>query len=236
MAKEILIPDEIIRENEELLKKEEVPETQQAEPLEKTVPLSALQKEREEKRRYRDQVKNLRTICDSLMAATGVKNLQQLSQLVENADIVRNVRKRGLTGNVAKEWAEMERENRNFKRGEVEKGLEREVSALSENPFYGDIDDVRDEVLSFAKEKGISVKEAYLALFGEKRSRFLQDRAREDAVAEKEARDKKKIHALASGGAASSGGSLNLSGKELEIAKAAGISPAEYAKFKGGNY
>ena len=83
---------------------------------------------------------------------------------------------------------------------------------------------IDDDVIEFSNKHGVSPKEAYCALFGEKRAR---------EAAEKSERKNSKIHALSQGGnAADDFADIPLNSDELWAAKKAGISPADYLKFK----
>ena len=101
-----------------------------------------------------------------------------------------------------------------------------ETAALKSEPFYDGLNDEETlkAVIEFSNKHGVSPKEAYCALFGEKRAR---------EAAEKSERKNSKIHALSQGGnAADDFVDIPLNSDELWAAKKAGISPADYLKFK----
>ena len=90
-----------------------------------------------------------------------------------------------------------------------------------------------DEVIEYAQDRGITAKEAYNVLFAEQRAEELSRQAELSASLSEKQKQSRKIPALSSsGGVVSRSGGLNLSSKEIAAAKAAGIDPAEYAKYK----
>ena len=96
-----------------------------------------------------------------------------------------------------------------------------EIEEMKKNPFYGDIDEVRGEVLEYAAGHGLSPREAYGALFAEKKADEAQ-------------RLSKKIGALSQEGNAGDDDFEEgaLSRGEYWAAKKAGMSLAEYLKYK----
>ncbi|MBO4898449.1 MAG: hypothetical protein J5590_09155 [Clostridia bacterium] len=100
----------------------------------------------------------------------------------------------------------------------------REALSLRDDPYYGDIEDKLSEVLDYARRHGVSAKEAYRALFAEEKARDLMA---------KEQKNKAKISALSQGGNSAEpeeGGVL--SPDEIWAAKKAGMTIADYLKYK----
>ena len=99
-----------------------------------------------------------------------------------------------------------------------------EAISLKGEPYYSDIESVIDEVCEFADKYGISVKQAYGALYGEEKARK-QENAKQ--------KNSSGISALSQGGnrvqEAEDG---ILSPDEVWAAKKAGMSLADYLKFK----
>ena len=200
---------------------------------ERTVPLAALQQERAERRKLRDELSKARAITDRLLAATGAGSLDELEGKMDETEKLRIMRERGLDEDTAQMFLSINRENSALRKLNDARRYDDEVAALSGNPFYNDIADVRDEVEEYARSKGISAKEAYNALFAEERAKRLQEEARSRAIKERETKNSKKIKGLsAAGNSPAAEGSLGLSTAELQAAKAAGISPADYKKYK----
>ena len=172
MKEEILIPDELVG-NPEVV--EDVPEVIEEEAVEKTVPLSALHKERDEKRRYRDEAKQIRPIIDRLMASTGAATPEELVSRMDAIELSRRMKERGVDEDTAREMLRMETENRSLKSKEAARNFDKDIQDLANDPYYSDIADVRDDVEEFAQSRGMSVKEAYNALFAEERAKKLFD-------------------------------------------------------------
>ena len=108
-----------------------------------------------------------------------------------------------------------------YERDDSEK---QEALSLRDDPYYGDIEEKLSEVLDYARRHGVSAKEAYRALFAEEKAKELMS---------KEQKNKAKISALSQGGnstEAEDGGVL--SPAEIWAAKKAGMSIADYLKYK----
>lgn len=97
----------------------------------------------------------------------------------------------------------------------------KDIDALKQDPYYDDIDSVKDSVLDYAREHSLSPREAYGALYGEKKAKETQKK-------------NKKISALSQEGNAADDDFDEgvLSRDEYWTAKKAGISLADYLKFK----
>lgn len=92
------------------------------------------------------------------------------------------------------------------------------------NPFYEGMDKEIEKVHSFAKEHNLTDEEAFGALYGEEK--FM-------ALLEKEKMQKAKIPALSQNGNASDEREEGvLSRSEAWAAKKAGMTPADYLKYK----
>ncbi len=160
---------------------------------EKTVPLTALQRERERLRAIKKENMELREKVEGM---DGEKQ-----QELENAA--------------------------------AERDFLKEIKSLRQNPFYADIENVADEVMEAARERGLTPKEAYAVLFAEQRAEHLQKAAAQAAAVQAAAALEKRIPALSSSGnAAGRLPKISLSPAEEEFAMAAGIDPAEYQKYK----
>lgn len=256
MANEIIVPDDIAEEygliaEEEAPEEatEEIPEEAAEEAAEevaeeapdemtegkdeRTVPLAALQQERAERKRLRDELSKARAITDRLLEATGVSSLDELTNRMDETEKLRYMRDKGLDEDTAQMFLNMNRENSALRKLNDARRYDDEVATLAGNPFYNDINDVRDEVEEYARAKGITAKEAYNALYAEERAKRLQEEARSKAIQEREAKNSRKIKGLSSAGnSPAAEGSLGLSAAELAAAKMAGISPADYKKYK----
>ena len=214
---------------------EEMPGGEPAEDAdERTVPLSALRQERAEKKKLRDELSKARAITDRLLEATGAVSLDDLEAKMDETQKMRVMRDRGIDGATAQMLLDMQRENASLRKSNAARRFDDEVASLAGNPFYGDISDVRDAVEEYARDKNISVKEAYNALYGEARALRLQEEARRQALQDRDSKDSRKIRGLSSAGnsPASEQGSLGLTSAELAAAKMAGMTPAEYKKYK----
>lgn len=102
--------------------------------------------------------------------------------------------------------------------------LEKKKEGGEKNPFYEGMEKAKDEITTFAKEHGLSDKQAFAALYGEEK--FL-------SLLEKEKMQKAKIPALSQSGNAGEGeGDGVLTKGEAWAAKKAGMTLADYLKYK----
>lgn len=112
-------------------------------------------------------------------------------------------------------------------RGEIDR-LRSELAKKEEkgekNPFYEGMEKVADEVSAFAKEHSLTQKQAFAALYGEERFKEMESRIK---------MQKAKIPALSqSGNAGEEKEEGVLSSGEAWAAKKAGMSLADYLKYK----
>jgi DNA-binding NarL/FixJ family response regulator len=249
MEKEILMPEELMTEeiSEMALEPSESDdgETDQApdeenggqnevaEAADKMVPLAALQKERERVRNLKRDHEGSRRIIEKLFQTTGLSSLRDLENHMETATLHSYVKERGVDPGVAKIIMEQQEGLSELKKLKRRQNSDLEVKSLRENPFYSDIEEVYETVADYADDRGLSVKEAYNALYGDKMIDKIKAMAREEALNEARSKSGKKIPALSSGGnAAEDEREMNLSPDEISWARTAGISPADYAKYK----
>ena len=110
-----------------------------------------------------------------------------------------------------------------------------EFERLSEKPEYADIEDYRDEVEELADKTGLSLRQCYNALFAEDRQRELNKRLK-DIEAEKDnpKGEYKAINTINNGSQEVKSSKYKLSKDELDMAKAAGMTPKEYYVFSKG--
>ena len=127
-------------------------------------------------------------------------------------------------GNLAAELVERYRREIERLKGELKKAGKTEEEGVEGNPFYADMKNVSEEVEKFAQEHSLTTKQAYAALYGEKK--YME-------YAESEKMKKAKISALSQNG--NKGDDFEegvLSKNEHWAAKKAGMSLAEYLKYK----
>lgn len=106
-------------------------------------------------------------------------------------------------------------------KGEINKA---ETGKMSEDPYFDAFSKNSEKIESFAKEHGITLQEAYGALFGKMKYAEAKDDAKKKNAG---------ILALSEKGNSAEGAEDGvLSGGEMWAAKKAGISPAQYLKFK----
>ncbi len=120
-----------------------------------------------------------------------------------------------------------------------------EAEKLKAQPEYDDIDDVKDEVIELHKKSGLSLKQAYNALYGDElvmkiKSSLTNEKAKNQSTKIKSAAKKVKMTDNGQEDAANKSTRINLTRDELDTAKFAGMTPKEYWYYKnmkaGGAY
>ncbi len=239
---EVIIEDEEVSDEEtaeedapaEGTPLEETPaeeEPEEEKPEDKTVPLAALRREREKTRNMRKENDDLKRAMSRVMEGAGVSDPKALEERMDNLTLQKFVEQHGMDENTARMFLLQQKKIKELEAAQGGRDFDGEIQQLRDNPFYGDIDEVADEVTSYADEKNLTVREAYNALFGEQRAKVLSEEAAAGRAEQK--KQDKKIPALSSAGnAPSPKNKVKLTTQELAFAEAGGMSPAEYAKYR----
>lgn len=201
------------------------------EPEEKTVPLTALQKEREKLRNLKKENADLKRVVDRVMDGAGTRDPRELENKMDDLTLQQYIEQQGMDENTARVFLMQQKKLAELERSKKDVEYKDEISKLKDNPFYADIDEVSEDVIEYAKAKGLTVREAYNALFADQRAQEMA-RQKENEIMQMKKQDK-KISALSSAGnAPAQKNTVKLSAQEAEYAKAAGMTPADYARFK----
>ncbi len=172
----------------------------------------------------------LLAIVTRLMDDVGAKSLRELSDEISKAEERKLISAHGLSEEAAKLFLTQQEKVRALRKSEEAAAREAVYQKMRLDPLYKDVDERRDMVEALILKTGISPKEAYLALFAEERLRGLLSELEEKGLeAEKKA---KHIPALSGGEAPDAERHIKLSALESHLAKKAGMTPEEYAKYK----
>lgn len=172
----------------------------------------------------------LLSIVTRLMDDMGAESLQELSEMIDKAEERKLISVHGLSEDAAKLFLSQQEKVRALRR--AEKSAEREAvyAKMRQDPLYDDVDERRPSLEALILKTGISPKEAYLALFAEERLRaLLSDMESKETESKKKA---KNIPALSGGEAPDAPRHAKLTEMESRLAKKAGMTPEEYAKYK----
>ncbi len=165
-----------------------------------------------------------------LMDDMGASSLSALADMIDRAEMQKLVRTYGFDDNSAKMFLAQQEKVRALREAEAKAAREAVYAEMKGDPLYDDVDTRKTALEAFIFRTGVSPKEAYNALFGEARLRRLQQEIEaEKSEAERQA---KYIPALKGGDAPDRGGHAKLSDAEKWAAERAGMTPAEYAKYK----
>lgn len=222
-------PEEQEEQNEE--QEDSAEEQLNDEPEEKTVPLTALQKEREKIRSLKKELAEHKKIISRVMEGSGARDPRELETRMDDITLQNYIEQQGMDENTARVFLMQQKKLAELERSKKDVEIKDEISKLKDNPFYADIDEVSDEVMEYAKDRNVSAKEAYNVLFAEQRYEQLARQNENRRMQEK--KQEKKISALSSAGnAPAQKNTVKLTADEMAWAKAAGMTAAEYAKFK----
>jgi len=226
--------DEIIDDSED---DTEEPEVKQEEK-EKMVPLKALEAERNKWKKKLEQQKNMQHTKSSS------ENFDEDSFLEKE---IAKYRAKGWDDDTAKTFAEtnlehkkelFELKNMLKDTGKSATNIKREIEIenLSKDSFYLGLEDseIREEVETLSDKTGLSIKQAYNALYGEK-SRAEIKQAIENEVVNNSKKRQSAYVDFSSNGQPDVKSKVNLSPEEAMIAKMAKMSPSEYLAMKKMN-
>ncbi len=165
-----------------------------------------------------------------LMDDMGATSLSDLSAMIDKAEERKLMHAHGLSEEAAKLFLSQQEKVRTLRAAKAAAAREAVYAGMRLDPLYDDVDARKEAVEALILRTGLSPKEAYLALFAEERLKKLQKEMDEkETAADKKA---KKIPALSGGDAPDAQRSMQLSEAENRMAKKAGMTPEEYAKYK----
>lgn len=105
---------------------------------------------------------------------------------------------------------------------------ETELLAMRQNPVYGNLDEIKDELIEYADQKGLSLREAFWILHGERRAAELSAEAEQKVLAQVERR---RGLGAETDDAAQEFQDLGLSHEDIQAARALGLDPKRAAKL-----
>lgn len=172
----------------------------------------------------------LKEILSRLMDDLGVYDLAALREAIDRAEIQKLMAGHNLSEDAARLFLAQQEKLRTARLSRRASERRAEMEALRKDPFYADIDDHMDALEAFCFRTGLGAREGYNALFAEKKLRsLLKDNQEQATEKEKKA---KNIPALSGGGAPEKSAHVKLTEAEMWAAERAGMTPAEYAKYK----
>lgn len=231
-TEDVEIEEEIEGEGIELEPDEELEdiddsEEPEAENPEKTVPLKALEAER---KKYRDRLndpklKKAMALAEKLAAATG-KDYDGIMAELDSIEVQRQV-SAGVPKEIAEAFVAQQREIAEVRKSLNKQKYDIEVEQLKKNAFYSDIDDVRDSVEEYAATKGVTLKEAYNALYADNKYTSMET-AIEQRILNNLAKKQGKKLDTTSNGTVKVQSNVKLSPEQKAMAKMAGMTELEY--------
>lgn len=171
-------------------------------------------------------------IAKRFMQQTGATDLEELNRRMDAFESQR-LQEQGVPQELADRIAATERQLKEQQTDIRRQKFAVEAERLKSDPFYSDLDDHLEELESLAERTGQSLKSVYLAEHGERRLKEREAEIEAKVKANKENRAKKKVDTSPTGSSSNKQMKrVTLSATERAIAKAAGMTPEEYAKYK----
>ncbi len=178
----------------------------------------------------REELDILKNIVRRLMDDLGISDVRELGAQIDKAEMQKLMTGHGLSEEGARLFLMQQEKLRQMRAAREASERRAEIERLKKEPLYADIEEKADALEAYSFRTGLGAKEAYNALFAEEKLRaLLADMDKSAADAEKKS---KKISALSGGGAQDTGAHIKLSDAEVWAAAGAGMTPAEYAKYK----
>ena len=168
------------------------------------------------------ELKETREVIGILMDDLGVSTMGELKNRIHQAELMQLVQKNGMTDEVAEMFLKQQSDLRNAREKEKEAKKIAEMEGLKTNPDYADILEKKEAIQNYILRYGVPVKDAYNALFSEERLNRIKESGKES----------KKIAALSKGSEGAKNADIKISEAEAWAAKAAGMTPLQYLKYK----
>lgn len=200
--------------------------------------LKALQVERKKRQALESdpEIKKAKLLAEKLAKNTGKSTdeiLQQLDEYDVQAATAQYVSE-GMDAKTAARLAAHEKRLADMEKSMKQQMHTAEIMSMRTDPRYSDIDLVLDEVKELSGKTGLSLKQAYNALYADKKGDENAKLAAQQAANNLKKKQSAGIAAVNSGGAGQRQTKTNLSKDEQQIAKMMGMSPAVYAALKTG--
>jgi hypothetical protein len=188
-----------------------------------------------ERRKWQERLKAAEkkgSLADKLLQATGAQSLEQLEQQLDGLK-VRQYEDQGYDSQTALMLVDMQRKQETLNQQLRKQQFDNEVQSLKSDPFYGDIEDWREELEPIAARTGQTLQAAYMALRGRERMEEYKREIEQRAIADRSKKRSAKIDTSAGGGGGvKKSNRVPLTADELAVAKLTGISPEDYYKHK----
>lgn len=217
-------------ENDDEEVEEEVTDKEPESEPEKTVPLKALQAEREKFKKRLEEAERLASATKKLMQQSGVDNIDDFNRQLDALE-AKKLEQQGIDPQQAQYFVQQQREMNEMKRQLQKQKLDIEAGSMKQNDFYADIDDYRDELEEYAVRNNMSLEQSYMALRGAQRMKEFQAQLEQKMLNDQAKKQKKRVDTSPSGKQKQKT-KLNLTPDELAIAKMAKMTPEEYYKYK----
>lgn len=188
-----------------------------------------------ERKKWQAKLKELEqqaTIAKRFMEQTGVTDIEEMNRRMDALESQR-LQQSGVPVELADRMAKTERQLKDQERDIRRQRYAMEAEQLKADPFYADLDDYREELEELAERNGMTLRQVYMSEHGERRMKEREAEIEERVKSNSRKRSAKKVDTSPTGSNSNKNTRrVNLSADERAIAKAAGMTPEEYAKYK----
>lgn len=194
---------------------------------EKTVPLKAIEAERKKwQSRLNDPVlKKKLALADRLAAMSGT-SLDALYDQMEQMEVQRHI-DQGVNPQMAEAFVRGQKEISDAKKLLNKQTMDLEIKNLKSDPFFSDVDDYREELEEYADRTGLTIEQTYMAIRGKERVKEMQTEIEQRTLNNINKKQSKKLDTTTNGEGKTKT-KVKLSKEQLDMAKAAKMTPQEY--------
>ncbi|PWV90257.1 hypothetical protein DFQ01_14433 [Paenibacillus cellulosilyticus] len=188
-----------------------------------------------ERKKWQERMRKLEkeaATAKRFMQQVGVGDVDELNRRMDAMEAHR-LTQQGVPAEVAQQYAATQRQLADIQQQMRKSKYDAEATRLKADPFYADLDDYREEFEEEAERLNMSLEDVYWMRRGRERMKERENEVTAKVKADKAKTQAKKVVTSPTGNnAGQSTKRVQLSAIERQIAKAAGMTPEEYAKNK----
>lgn len=170
-------------------------------------------------------------IAEKIMQQAGVTDAEEFQKRLDALE-VQSLTKGGMDPRVAEAFVTQQKETADLKRRLQKQEFDTEANTLKSNPFFADIEDHREELEAMSLRMNLPLEQVYMAVRGKERMKEMESQIEQRVAANQKKKQNAKVETTGGGGSQKKASKVNLTADEKAIAKAAGMTPEEYAKYK----
>lgn len=217
-------------EEEETPEDDEPEEPEAKEPPERNKTADAVIAERKKWQAKLEAANKKAALAEKMMQHAGVSDLETFQKQLDALEAQKHI-DQGVDPAYAQMLVTQQRQLAEMQRTLNRQKYDVQVTQLKSNPFFADIDDVREEVEEFADRSGLTLEQAYMAVRGPQRMKDFETQVTQRVLNNQQKKQSKKLD-TSNSGQPKTQPKVKLSADELAVAKAADMTAEEYYKYK----